>query len=149
MDVDQAELAPNFADAELQGKVLASAKSKHFPHGIAWGAAAWIAVVHLGALAAPWTFTWAGLGVMLLMYWITGGVGVCLTFHRLLSHRSFSTYAPVRWFLAWIGGLAARGRPSTGSRTIAFIMRRAITWAIRTHRAKAFCGATCFGVCKE
>ncbi|MDX1929119.1 MAG: hypothetical protein SFV81_21505, partial [Pirellulaceae bacterium] len=39
-----------------------AALSKHFPDGVAWGAAAWIAIVHLGALAAPWTFTWAGLG---------------------------------------------------------------------------------------
>ena len=83
--------------------------SKHFPDGVAWGAAAWIAIVHLGALAAPWTFTWAGLGTLLFMYWLTGGIGVCLTYHRLLSHRSFSTYAPIRWMLAWIGGLAGEG----------------------------------------
>lgn len=85
------------------------AKSKHFPHGVAWGAAAWIAVVHLGALAAPWTFTWYGLTAMLVMYWLTGGIGVCLTYHRLLSHRSFATAAPIKWFLAWIGGLAGEG----------------------------------------
>lgn len=94
---------------ELQGSNLSAAKAGHFPHGIAWGAAGWIAVVHVGALAAPWTFSWSGLGVMLFMYWLTGGVGVCLTFHRLLSHRSFATFAPMRWMLAWIGGLAGEG----------------------------------------
>ena len=86
-----------------------STYSKHFPNGVSWGAAGWIAIVHLGALAAPWTYTWQGLVAMLVMYWLTGGVGVCLTFHRLLSHRSFSTFAPVRWLLAWIGGLAGEG----------------------------------------
>ncbi len=85
------------------------AKVRHFPEGIAWGPALWIAVVHLGALVAPWTFTWSGLVVMLLMYWLTGGIGICLTYHRLLSHRSFRTYAPIRWLFAWIGGLAGEG----------------------------------------
>ena len=62
LEVETQEATITFNDAELQGNVLTAAKAKHFPHGIAWGAAIWIAVVHLGALAAPWTFTWAGLG---------------------------------------------------------------------------------------
>ncbi len=31
------------------------------------------------------------------------------SFHRLLSHHSFQTYAPVKWLIAWIGGLAGEG----------------------------------------
>ncbi|MCA9139487.1 MAG: fatty acid desaturase [Planctomycetales bacterium] len=77
--------------------------------GIDWAAAGWIAVVHLGALAAPWTFSWAGLGVMLALYFLTGCVGICLGYHRLLSHKSFETYRPIRWLIAWIGGLAGEG----------------------------------------
>lgn len=77
--------------------------------GVSYGAVAWITVVHLGALAAPWTFTWAGLWVMLGMYFLTGCVGICLGYHRLLSHKSFETYQPVRWLIAWIGGLAGEG----------------------------------------
>ncbi len=86
-----------------------SADAKHFAHGIDWTAAAWIAIVHLGALAAFWTFTWQGLVAMLVLYWMTGGIGICLGYHRLLSHCSFETYRPVRWFLAWVGGLAGEG----------------------------------------
>lgn len=96
-------------DAEMIQQGSDNPLGKHFSSGIAWESAIWIAVVHLGAIAAPWTFSWQGLGVMLFMYWLTGGIGVCLAFHRLLSHRSFTTYAPVRWFLAWIGGLAGEG----------------------------------------
>src|SRR5947199_281156 len=41
--------------------------------------------------------------------WITGGIGICLGFHRHLTHMSFTTYRPVRWLLAFIGGLAGEG----------------------------------------
>ena len=86
-----------------------TSSNQHFDQGIAWGPAIWIGIIHLGVLAAPWTFTWAGFGVLLFMYWLTGGIGICMTFHRLLSHKSFETYRPLRWTLAWIGGLAGEG----------------------------------------
>lgn len=90
------------------GDRVASAKP-HFVEGVDWYAAGWIALVHLGVLAAPWTFTWQALVLMLVLYVLTGGVGICLGYHRLLSHRSFQTYAPIRWVIAWIGGLAGEG----------------------------------------
>lgn len=101
------DLAPtNFDTPSLS---TASHKQKHFLHGVDWAAAIWIAVVHLGALAAPFYFSWQGLTAMLVLYWLTGGIGICLGYHRLLSHRSFKTYSPVRWLIAWIGGLAGEG----------------------------------------
>lgn len=69
----------------------------------------WLAILHIGALAAPWTFTWQALVAVLFLHWLTGGVGICLGFHRLLTHGSFQTYKPVRWLIAWIGGLAGEG----------------------------------------
>ncbi|MDG2222236.1 MAG: fatty acid desaturase [Rubripirellula sp.] len=81
----------------------------HFSSGVAWGPLIWIAVVHVGALAAPFTFSWQGLLVMFVLYWMTGGIGICLGYHRLLSHQSFQTSAPLRWLIAWIGGLAGEG----------------------------------------
>ena len=77
--------------------------------GLNIAATVWITVVHLGVLAAPWTFSWAGIGLMLVMYFLTGCVGICLGYHRLLSHHSFETYRPLRWLIAWIGGLAGEG----------------------------------------
>ncbi|GIW92253.1 MAG: hypothetical protein KatS3mg110_0294 [Pirellulaceae bacterium] len=82
---------------------------QRFPHGIAWGIVTWLLVIHVGALAAPWTFTWSGLGLALILHWITGGIGICLGYHRLLTHRSFLTYRWVRYLLAIIGGLAGEG----------------------------------------
>lgn len=79
------------------------------PEGVNWGAVGWIAFLHLGALAAPFTFTWQGLAAAFALHWLTGGIGICLGFHRLLTHRSFLTYKPLRWAIAWIGGLAGEG----------------------------------------
>ena len=59
---------------------------------IAWPAFIWIAVLHSGALLAlnPAWFTWQALAVCVIGHWITGGLGICMTYHRLLTHRSFA-----------------------------------------------------------
>ncbi len=79
------------------------------PQVVAWAIIFWLLLIHLGALAAPFTFTWQGLAVAVVLHWFTGGIGICLGYHRLLTHGSFETYRPVRWLLAAIGGLAGEG----------------------------------------
>jgi stearoyl-CoA desaturase (delta-9 desaturase) len=69
----------------------------------------WLVALHLGVLAAPFTFSWEGLGLMFFLGWTTGGLGICLGYHRLFTHGSFKTYRPIRWFIAWLGGLAGQG----------------------------------------
>ena len=59
-----------------------------------WSAVVWIASLHLGRLAAPFCFTWYGLWLALGLSWVTGGLGVCLGYHRLLTHSSFETFRP-------------------------------------------------------
>lgn len=83
----------------------------HARPGLEWAAVLWISGLHLGALAAPFCFTWSGLGLMVLLSWVTGGLGVCLGYHRLLTHSSFETYRPIRWFLSICGTLAGEGPP--------------------------------------
>ncbi len=73
----------------------------------------WIAVVHLSALAAPFYFTWKGLGVAAFLAWLTGSVGVCMGYHRYLTHGSFCTHRPIRLLLALIGGLSGEGSALT------------------------------------
>ncbi len=84
-------------------------RERLMPDGINWPIMGWIAVLHLGALAAPFTFSWQGLVLVFALHWLTGGIGICLGYHRLFTHSSFSTYKPVRWLIAWIGGLAGEG----------------------------------------
>ena len=50
---------------------------------------AWFAAVHAVALLAPWFFSWSALGVMIFLHWLFGSIGICLGYHRLLTHRSF------------------------------------------------------------
>lgn len=88
-----------------------TAPPDRWSNGLEWGTVSWLGLVHLGALAAPFTFTWQGLVVALLLSWLSGGVGVCLCYHRLLTHGSFQTYRWMRWLLASLGTLAGEGPP--------------------------------------
>src|SRR3989338_2385595 len=45
--------------------------------------------LHAMCLLAPFTFTWKPLASFCVLYWIAAGWGVCLCYHRLLTHRSF------------------------------------------------------------
>ncbi len=68
--------------------------------------------LHLGALLAlnPAWFSWSGLALCFLLHWITGGIGICMTYHRLLTHRSFALRP--RWLeylLTIIGTCASEG----------------------------------------
>ncbi len=82
-------------------------------NGIDWPVVVWLGVVHIGALAAPFYFTWQGLVIAVFLCWVTGSLGVCMGYHRLLTHGSFTTYRPVRWLLAIIGGLSGEGSALT------------------------------------
>jgi fatty-acid desaturase len=77
--------------------------------GVDWGTVVWFSIIHAGALAAPFFFTWKAVALFFGLYWLTGGLGICLGYHRLLTHGSFQTYRPVRWLFAFLGGLAGEG----------------------------------------
>ena len=77
--------------------------------GLNWPVFLWIAGIHVAALAAPWCFSWSGLAICLVLYWVTGSLGVCLGYHRLLTHGSFATFRPVKLFFAWLGGISGEG----------------------------------------
>lgn len=82
-------------------------------HGFDWPVLLWIGGVHLFALAAPLFFTWKGVALTLGMGWVFGSLGVCLGYHRLLTHQGFKTYRPIRRLFAWLGALAGEGPPVT------------------------------------
>jgi stearoyl-CoA desaturase (delta-9 desaturase) len=48
------------------------------------------------------------LAILLGIYLLTAG-GVTVGFHRLLTHRSFDTYRPVKYALAVLGSMAVQG----------------------------------------
>jgi stearoyl-CoA desaturase (delta-9 desaturase) len=69
--------------------------------------------VHLGALLAPWTFSWAGLGTAVGLVLLTGPLGVGVGYHRLLCHRGFRTTGLLRSAFALLGVLALQCGPLT------------------------------------
>ena len=87
-----------------------------------WGTGIALAAIHLGALAAflPGMSSWSALGVMLLLTYVTGGIGIALGFHRALTHRSYRLWRPLEYAVAVCGCLALQGSP--------------IDW-VATHRA--------------
>jgi stearoyl-CoA desaturase (delta-9 desaturase) len=98
---------------------IAAAKQRRTP---AWANLAGLSVIHLGALAVfiPGTFHWSALIVLLVLYYTTGAWGICLGYHRVLTHRSVKLAQPLEWATTILGVLALQGGP--------------IDW-ISTHRA--------------
>ena len=74
-----------------------------------WVNIGWFAAIHAGALLAPWTFTWTGLGVALGLWWFVGSIGICMTYHRLLTHRGFTLWKPLEYVGTVAGMLASEG----------------------------------------
>ena len=70
-----------------------------------------IGAMHLGCLLAPFFFSWSGLIVALFLWWCCGGLGICLCFHRLLTHRSFKTPRVIKYFLTLLGTMNWQGSP--------------------------------------
>jgi sn-1 stearoyl-lipid 9-desaturase len=79
--------------------------------GLSWSNLAFITGVHLAALFGFFTFSWTALLVGAALWWITGGLGITLGFHRLLTHQSFTAPRWVQRFLALCGTLAVQGGP--------------------------------------
>ena len=76
-----------------------------------WGIMGGIALIHVGALWAPFTFTWSAFWVFIVLQFATGLFGVTLCYHRLLTHRSFQVPKWLEYVLTVCGVLALQGGP--------------------------------------
>jgi fatty-acid desaturase len=66
--------------------------------------------LHFGAVAAFFFVTRSALLVTFILY-LVAGLGVTLGYHRLVTHRSYETFWPVKALLAVFGSLAFLGGP--------------------------------------
>ena len=66
---------------------------------------------HILALLAPWFFSWSALGVAILFHWLCGSIGICLAYHRILTHRSLQVPKWLERILVTCGALALQGGP--------------------------------------
>jgi stearoyl-CoA desaturase (delta-9 desaturase) len=79
--------------------------------GINWIAVIAFSIVHSGAVAALFFFSWPAIIAAAVLYWIALSLGIGMGYHRLLTHRSYTVPKPVEYFLAVCGSLALEGGP--------------------------------------
>src|SRR5262245_1886868 len=84
----------------------ADRRPQYGPAEIDWRYAVGVAGFHVLALLAlfPWFFSWTGVLLVPLGIYAFGTVGICVGFHRLLTHRSFSC---PRWLVPTFISLGA------------------------------------------
>ncbi|HKO60084.1 MAG TPA: fatty acid desaturase [Pyrinomonadaceae bacterium] len=76
---------------------------------ISWNTTIFMILFHLGAIAALFMMSWRAIPVALLLWWISGSLGVGMGFHRLLTHRGYKTPKAVEYFLTFCGLLSLEG----------------------------------------
>lgn len=82
------------------------------PLTLSWINVAFFGSIHAVAFLAPWYFSPSALGVMIFLHWLFGSIGICLGYHRLLSHRSLQlTPKWLEYAIITIGALAMQGGP--------------------------------------
>ena len=55
-----------------------------------------------------WGFSWVDLMLLVVMY-LASGLGITIGYHRLFTHRSFTTFRPVAVLLGVLGSMAVEG----------------------------------------
>jgi stearoyl-CoA desaturase (delta-9 desaturase) len=70
-----------------------------------------IVIIHIIAIAlAPFTFSYAGLIGLLIMYPLTQ-MAITIGYHRMLSHRSFKAIPALRYLIVFLAVIALQGGP--------------------------------------
>src|SRR6201987_757722 len=86
-------------------------RDRTFAQPINWVTTLFMAVFHVGAFAALFFFTWKALALAVVLWFVSGSLGIGIGYHRLLTHRSYKTTKWVEYFLTVCGTLALEGAP--------------------------------------
>jgi stearoyl-CoA desaturase (delta-9 desaturase) len=70
-----------------------------------------MALLHAGAIAALFFFSWKILAATVVIYWMTTGLGISMGYHRLHTHRSYKVPVGLEYFFAVCGALTLEGGP--------------------------------------
>ena len=76
-----------------------------------WAIISVLVVLHVGAVAALFMFSWHALIIAILLYWVSVGLGISMGYHRLHTHRSYKLPRALEYFLAVCGTLSLEGGP--------------------------------------
>ena len=69
------------------------------------------AILHLAALAALFCFRWSALIAFAVVWVLAQNVGIGMGYHRLLTHRGYSTPKWLEYFITTCATLALQGGP--------------------------------------
>jgi stearoyl-CoA desaturase (delta-9 desaturase) len=78
---------------------------------LAWVTFVFMALFHVLAVVALFNFTWSGLAVFAVTYYVSLAWGIGMSYHRLLTHRSYKTPKVIEYFLTICATLALEGGP--------------------------------------
>ena len=79
--------------------------------GTNWTTIIAFSVFHAGAVAALFYFSWTALFWALALYYISLSFGIGMSYHRLLTHRSYKVPKAIEYFLTICATLALEGGP--------------------------------------
>ncbi len=76
-------------------------------------ATSFLAGIHIIALLAffPFAFSWGAVAVMLILHWATCSIGICLGYHRYLTHRGMDFPRWLAYTVVLLGSLACQNGP--------------------------------------
>jgi fatty-acid desaturase len=78
---------------------------------LSWVTTAAMILFHVGAVLALFNFSWSGLAVLLVTYYVSLVFGIGLSYHRLLTHRSYVTSKALEYTFTVCATLALEGGP--------------------------------------
>jgi fatty-acid desaturase len=78
---------------------------------INWPTALTLLLLHIGAVAAFFFFSWKALAIAIVLHWIAVGWGISLGYHRLHTHQSYQCPLWMEYFFAVCGTLTLEGGP--------------------------------------
>ena len=70
-----------------------------------------LVLLHIGAVAALFMFSWRVFAATVFLYWMTIGLGISLGYHRLHTHRSYRVPRLLEYFFAVCGSMTLEGGP--------------------------------------
>ena len=87
------------------------AHDKTFSEPVNWTTTSFMLALHIGAIAALFFFSWTALVLAIVLWWVSGSLGIGMGYHRLLTHRGYKTPKWMEYFLTFCGTLALEGGP--------------------------------------
>ena len=76
-----------------------------------WAVIVFLIVFHAGAIAAFFFIDWKAIAVAFVLNWVALCLGIGMSYHRLLTHRSYKVPKWIEYFLTICATLSLEGGP--------------------------------------